>query len=457
MDFSNCIFIFIFFPISCIVFYLTPKRLKKYSLLLLSLAFLTLASWRSLVVILISTVLSYVIGLMIEKYHKRYILILGIILNVLLLIFFKYTNFIFANINKIFSTQIKSLKLVLPLGISFFTFQIISYLVDVYKKKIKAEKNIVNYLLYICFFPRVLQGPIIRYEEFKKNIDEYKKPNLEETVNGLERISFGLGKVVILSNTMGNIWNEIYGANVSTLTAWLGIICYSLYLYLNFSGYIDISLGIGKIFGIKLPENFNYPYVSASISEFWRRWHISLSNWFRDYIYIPLGGNRTGNVYFNLFVVFLVTGIWHGASWNFIFWGIYNGFWIILERLIRDKKAYKKIPKIALQISTYIIIILGWVLFASNGIREAIRYYMNMFGIRKAEYIQFSLSYYLTPYNLFYIGLSALIATAVPKRIIEKSKNLKEILTAIAALCILVVSIVFIVNNNYSPSIYAQF
>ena len=270
MDFSNCIFIFIFFPISCIVFYLTPKRLKKYSLLLLSLAFLTLASWRSLVVILISTVLSYVIGLMIEKYHKRYILILGIILNVLLLIFFKYTNFIFANINKIFSTQIKSLKLVLPLGISFFTFQIISYLVDVYKKKINAEKNIVNYLLYICFFPRVLQGPIVRYEEFKKNINEYRKPNLEETVNGLERISFGLGKVVILSNTMGNIWNEIYGANVSALTAWLGIICYSLYL--------DISLGIGKIFGIKLPENFNYPYVSASISEFWRRWHISLSN-----------------------------------------------------------------------------------------------------------------------------------------------------------------------------------
>lgn len=457
MDFSNCLFIFIFFPISCLLFYLTPKKFKKYSLLLISLIFLAISSWKSLVVILASTLLNYVIGLMIEKYHKKSILILGITLNVLLLVFFKYINFIFANINEIFSTQIKSLKLMLPLGISFFTFQIISYLVDVYKKKINAEKNIIKYLLYICFFPRVLQGPIVRYEEFKKNIDEYKTPNLEETVNGLKRICFGLGKVVILSNTMGNIWNEIYSANVSALTAWLGIICYSLYLYLNFSGYIDISLGIGKIFGIQLPENFNYPYVSSSISEFWRRWHISLSNWFRDYIYIPLGGNRTGNVYFNLFVVFLVTGIWHGASWNFVLWGIYNGFWIILERAVRDKKIYKEIPKVILQIATYTIIILGWVLFASNGTKEAIQYYMCMFGIEKAENIQFTLAYYLTPHNLFYIVLSAMIATAVPKKIIDKNKKMKDFLTAIVALFVLVISIVFIINNNYSPSIYAQF
>lgn len=457
MDFANCLFIFIFFPISCIIFYITPKKFKKYSLLLISLFFLAVSSWKSLVVILASTILSYVIGLILEKYNKKSILIIGIIFNVFLLMFFKYTNFIFSNINRIFSTQIKLLEIALPLGISFFTFQIISYLVDIYKKKIKAEKNIINYLLYICFFPRILQGPIVRYGDFKKNIDEYKTPNLEETVNGLKRISFGLGKVVILSNTMGSIWNEIYSSNVSALTAWLGIVCYSLYLYLNFSGYIDISLGVGKVFGIQLPENFDYPYVSSSISEFWRRWHISLSNWFRDYIYIPLGGNRTGNVYFNLFVVFLVTGIWHGASWNFILWGVYNGFWIILERLIRNKKSYQRIPKVVLQISTYIIIILGWVLFASEGTREAIQYYMCMFGIRKAENIQFSLSYYLTPYNVFYIILSALVATAVTKKILEKNEKVNKIITAILALFILMISIIFIINNNYSSSIYAQF
>ena len=463
MDFSNCLFIFIFFPISCVLFYLTPKKFKKCSLLLISLIFLAISSWKSLIVILASTLLSYVIGLMIEKYHKKSILVLGITLNVLLLVFFKYINFIFANINEIFSTQIKSLKLMLPLGISFFTFQIISYLVDVYKKKINAEKNIIKYLLYICFFPRVLQGPIVRYEEFKKNIDEYKTPNLEETVNGLKRICFGLGKVVILSNTMGNIWNEIYSANVSALTAWLGIICYSLYLYLNFSGYIDISLGIGRIFGIQLPENFNYPYVSSSISEFWRRWHISLSSWFKDYVYIPLGGNRVGKAKHirNIVVVWLLTGIWHGASWNFVIWGAMFGGILLIEKFFLGKYL-EKAPNFIKRLYVLFIVMVSFIIFNANNMGEAITNIAGLFGANGESFINKFTIYNLRSYAIILI-IGIIGATPIPKNFIQKlqqkpkTKRAINLLEPVYIAVLLIVVTAYLVDNSYNPFLYFRF
>lgn len=262
---------------------------------------------------------------------------------------------------------------------------------------------------------------------------------------------------------MGEIWNLIYNTqaecDISIVTAWFGIICYSFYLYMNFSGYTDIAIGVGKLFGIKLPENFDYPYFATSIADFWRRWHITLSTWFKDYVYIPLGGNRKGNVYLHIFIVFLLTGIWHGASWNFILWGIYHGLCRIIERFIKDNKIYKKIPNFIKHITTYLVVILGWVLFASNGIRASIKYYKYMFGMNSLENIQYQFSYFFNFYNVFFLIICILVSLPIKNVLNERIRNqkVKEIVSGLFGLLVLIVSIVFLVNGNYRPSIYAQF
>ncbi|MBR6033913.1 MAG: MBOAT family protein [Clostridia bacterium] len=390
-------------------------------------------------------------------------MVLGIIANIGLLFTFKYTNFMITNLNSLLKLKIKAIKIILPLGISFFTFQNISYLVDIYKGKIKPDKNIINFTLYTCYFPRIVNGPIMRYESFINEISNLTKPNLDKVYDGTKRLCFGLGKVLILSFVVGNIWTQIietsnsYG--ITVLTAWLGIICYSLYLFLNFSGYIDISIGISKMFGIELPENFDYPYYSTSISEFWRRWHITLGSWFRDYIYIPLGGNRKGNVYFNLMVVFILTGLWHGSSWNFIVWGLYNGIFIVIERFIREKAFYKKIPNVIKRVFTYLIILLGWVLFACNGLMASIHYYKYLFGLKPVPDVQYSFRYFLTFYNAFFIILSVLISLPIKGFITSKIKNKKalNIVSGVLAVVIFAISVVYLINSSYSPSLYAQF
>ena len=462
MSFSSLVFLLIYLPISFITFYVSPSKLKRYVLLAISLIFYMLSSIKALPLLICTIIVNYLIALAMEKYSKKKIILaIGIILNALLLLFYKYTNFISSNINSIFSTNIPQLNLILPLGISFYTFQVISYLVDVYRNKIKVEKNVVDFAIYVSFFPRIVSGPIVRYEQFKENLVNLKNPNLENIVLGLKRICFGLGKVLILSTIMGQVWDSTYASNVSALAAWLGIICYSFQLYLNFSGYMDIAVGLGILFGISLPENFDYPYISETITEFWRRWHITLGTWFKDYIYIPLGGNRKGNIYVNIFIVFLLTGLWHGASWNFIIWGIYHGIWRIVEKLIMDKELYKKVPKIIKQISTYIIVILGWVLFASGGTREAIGYYKKMIGIG-VNNVQFDIRYFADKYYIFFLVISIIVSLPIIKKLKEKLKNhikepAQEVISGIFALVILAISIVFIINNAYTPSLYAQF
>ena len=457
MNFTSSIFLFIFLPISILLFYITPKRIKKYTLLAISVAFYVYAaSFRTFLLMLGIAVLNYVIGILINKYQKKLILIIGILINILSLFLYKYTNFTIGSINNIFSTNIKLLELILPLGISFIIFQNISYLVDIYKKKYNSEKNIISFLLYVFFFPKIVSGPITRYENFKFNLDQNKIDNL---YYGIKRISYGLGKVLILSAAMEKIWTTAEPTFTATPAVWLGIICYSLHLFLNFSGYMDIALGLGKIFCIELPENFNYPYTAESISDFWRRWHISLSSWFRDYVYIPLGGNRKGNVYFNLFIVFLLTGLWHGASLNYIIWGVYNGVWIIIERLIRDKTWYKKIPKIAKQIFTYFIILLGWVLFSTASLEKAGETYICLFGIKAIENVQFNLLYFLTKYNICFLTISILTVLPFKNIFIKRIKNEKttEIISGNFALIIFAISIMYLINNSYTPSLYAQF
>ncbi len=466
MDFSNYIFLFIFFPISILGFLLIPKKIKKYYLAIVSLIYFSLASLESLPILIGSIIINYAFGIIIDKTEnkkKKIFLIIGIFINVATLFLYKYIDFIISNVNSLLHTKISALQLILPLGISFFVFQNISYLVDVYKKKTDMEKNIFNFTLYTCYFPRIVNGPIVKYDSFKNEISNLKNPSLDLFYDGVKRFCFGLGKVLIVSYVLGNIWTKIIEAmnssGITALTAWFGIICYSLYLFINFSGYIDISIGISKMFGISLPENFNYPYFSESISDFWRRWHITLGAWFRDYIYIPLGGNRKGNVYIHLMIVFILTGLWHGSSWNFIIWGVYNGAFIVIERLIRDKNFYKKIPIYLKRCFTYLIILLGWVLFANNGLKASMNYYGYMFNIKCPEQVQYTLKYFLTQYNIFYILVGIVIALPIKNYIVSKIQNKKiiEILSGIFAISILAISIIFLVNSSYSPSLYAQF
>lgn len=464
MDFSNCNFLFIFLPASLILYFIMPRKIKKYYLTAISIIYFSLASISSLPILIGSIIFNFIFGLLIGKAKKKKIfLIIGIIGNIGLLFVYKYLDFIITNINGLTHSKIGLLDLVLPLGISFFTFQNISYIVDVYKGKIKPEKNVFNLALYTSYFPRIVNGPIVRYDSFINEVNNLNRPNIDNLFNGIKRFSFGLGKVLIVSFVLGNIWTQIIDAmnsfGITTPTAWYGIICYSLFLFINFSGYIDISIGISKMIGITLPENFDHPYCSFSISEFWRRWHITLGAWFRDYIYIPMGGSRKGNIYIHLMIVFLLTGIWHGSSWNFIIWGVYNGIFIVIERLIRDKNFYKRIPKIIKIFITYFIILLGWVLFANNGLAASMVYYKYMFGLKVASNAQYTFKYFLSIYNLFYVIAGFIIALPVTKIITNKIKNKKiiEIVSGVSAIIILAVSIVFLINSSYSPSLYAQF
>ena len=464
MNFLNLSFLFIFFPVSFLLFHIIPQKFKKIFLILISIIFYSLGYIDTLIILIASTILNFIFGLLINKFKKdKMYLIIGILSNIGLLGFYKYLSFIISNFNIVFSTNLHSHNLILPLGISFFTFQSISYLVDVYNKKIECEKNFLNFLLYIVFFPKIISGPIVRYDDFKKNLNNIGKTNLKSIYTSIKRICFGLGKCLIISYTLGEFWKLIYDAStlsdISFLTAWLGIICYSFQLYFDFSGYTDMAIGIANLFGFNLPENFNYPYLSKSISEFWRKWHITLSSWFRDYIYIPLGGNRKGNVFFNLWVVFLCTGLWHGASWNFIFWGIYHGFWITIEKLIKNKNFYKNTNNLIKTIFTYIIVIVGWVLFASNGIKPAIKYLTYMSGFSFNNNMQFEFSYFLNSYTIFFLILSIICSLPIKNLLYNKikNKNIYEFISGLSAIFVLIISIFFLINNSYKPFIYAQF
>ena len=346
MVFSSTMFLFVFFPITLIGYWLIRKELKNYWLLLVSLVFFGWSQPKYFWIILLNIAVNYSASMLMDtigKKHRKSILFGGISLNLALLFYFKYFDFAIDSINKMFGSSFELFNIVLPIGISFFTFQGMSYIVDVYKGEVAVQKNPLKVALYITLFPQLIAGPIVRYKDIAAEIDD-RSTSIDDFAAGAERFIIGLGKKAIIANTMAmcadSIWQNGAG-NIQWITAWVGSIAYTLQIYFDFSGYSDMAIGLGRMFGFHFVENFNLPYISKSITEFWRRWHISLSTWFRDYVYIPLGGNRK-HVYRNLLIVFFLTGVWHGASWTFVVWGGYNGAFLLIERLRRNRRKQEK-------------------------------------------------------------------------------------------------------------------
>lgn len=467
MEFNSLIFIVLFFPILFITYFLVGNKIKNLWLLVFGFVFYAWGSVKGLMLVLILALINYFCGLMIwyEK-KKKIVLIAGIVLNVVSLGYFKYTNFFIDNINGLLKIDIATLDILVPLGISFFVFKAISYLVDIYNKKVEAEKNVIDFLLYMTFFSQILSGPIVRYIDMR---DELKSREVseEDIRDGLIRFIFGLAKKVFLANNLGILVDSIWGIStheMASSVAWIGSIAYTLQIYFDFSGYSDMAIGLARVFGFHFKENFDYPYVSSSITEFWRRWHISLSSWFRDYIYIPLGGSRTGNVYFNIFVVFLVTGIWHGSAWNFIVWGLWNGFFNIIEKFLGNH-GYKVgsgnlVERVLSYIYTMFVVNLGWVFFRAPSLRHAGSFILSMFGLNDITGIGYTSEWFLFEFNIILLLVAIVFCVPAIKKIYIKNINKNNVVISlenVALLFLLGICVIGIVSSSYNSFIYFQF
>ena len=458
MIFSSIYFIYYFLIIFLILYFITPKKFKNYTLLLGSLFFYFYGDSKYIVLLLISSLVNYILGRLISKKNKKLFLIIGLIFNFGLLFYFKYFNFFLSNINSLFKTNINLFSIVLPLGISFYTFKNASYLIDVYKNRVNSEKNFINYFTYIAMFPSLIQGPIVRY----KDIDlKDKKISFDNFAMGVERFIIGLSKKVILADTLAKLVTSLTNMEVQTVVSlWVKATSDIVKLYLDFSGYTDMAIGLGLMIGIKIMENFDYPLSTYSVTSFWRKWHISLSSWFKDYIYIPLGGNRKGKFrkYFNIFVVWFLTGLWHGASWNFILWGLYFGTILVIEKRFFLKFFEKH--KIIGNMVTNILVVIGFVFFYNE--KNILDIFIKMFTGKGISFTNVSTNYYLLNYLMLLI-ISFIACTPLLKNIINKCKKNKNlnlvisIVEPIVLIGLLVLSTAFIVDASSNSFLYFRF
>ena len=457
MVFSSIPFLFFFLPIFLILYYIVPFKLKNIVLLIFSLIFYAWGEPVYIVLMVFSSIVDYSNGRLIEKFpkKKKIFMIFSVIVNLSLLGFFKYSNFLIDNINKLLSLNIKSLNLSLPIGISFFTFQTMSYSIDVYRGKFKAEKNFLNFMTYVSMFPQLIAGPIVRYEDVSLELSK-RKINFDNFNFGLIRFLEGLFKKVLIANSVGFIFTSITNMQyneISVLTAWLAIFAFSFQIYFDFSGYSDMAIGIGKMLGFNYPENFNYPFIAKSITDFWRRWHMSLSSFFKDYVYIPLGGNRK-NQFRNILIVWMLTGLWHGASWNFIIWGIYFGVLLIGEKYIFNKYL-NKIPNVIKHITTILLIVISFYIFAFDNMNLLVSFGKILFGFSGNSFIDNTFMFYITNYLITLI-IATLFSTPIYKIFKERVKvNGIIILIVYSILFILTVS--FLVSDTYNPFLYFRF
>lgn len=470
MVFSSNIFLFVFLPLVLGGYFLIHPKFRNTFLLLSSLFFYFWGEPKFVFIMFLSIFINYIFGILIYisqgkgKTISRTALFLGVFFNLALLFYYKYFDFTIGIFNSIGILDMPLKNITLPIGISFFTFQGMTYIIDLYWGNVPVQKNPLKVGLYISLFPQLIAGPIVRYKDVNAQIDN-RTVNVEKFSEGIKRFVLGLGKKSIIANTVALTADNIFKLpyqEISVTTAWLGIICYTLQIYFDFSGYSDMAIGLGKMFGFDFLENFNYPYISKSITEFWRRWHISLSSFFRDYVYIPLGGNRKGNVYIHLFIVFVLTGLWHGASFNFLVWGLWHGAFIIAERVLKNTKLSKlSIPSVIKHIYTILVFVVGWVFFRAENLTYAVGYIGRMFGIVPSTQIAFKTSYYTSDKFLIFILLIAVVASTgvlskIPQKL-EKNEMVFSVAKTVYIAAVMFLCAVFVMTSTYNPFIYFRF
>ncbi len=462
MLFSSIIFLFAFLPIVVLTYIAVPHKIKNYVLLAASLIFYSWGEPLNVFLMIFSIAFNYSMALDIDREtdsKKRYSLIFTIAVNLLILSFFKYYGFIIDTFNGVFRTEITYTALPLPIGISFYTFQAMSYIIDVYRGNARAQKDPFKFGLYLSLFPQLIAGPIVKYRDIAEQL-ESRTFTMTKAGEGAQRFIIGLSKKVILANSLGALHNlilELSADNSSVFSFWIGALAYTLQIYYDFSGYSDMAIGLGKIFGFDFIENFDHPYISKSVTEFWRRWHISLNTWFREYLYIPLGGNRVspGRHIFNLFIVWALTGLWHGASWNFVVWGIYYCILLIIEKYFLSSRIERLNP-IAANALTFIIVLIGWVFFFSSDIAGALKYLKAMFFMSGIPLVNMQLMYILkTNFMLLMAGL--MLSGNKAKKIYDLfSKQYSWIPFAITG-TLFFISLAYLIFSSYNPFLYFRF
>ncbi len=461
MVFSSAIFLFCFLPILLIIYFIIPARGKNYLLLVFSLVFYAFGGPKYLLVLLFVVMVDYIGGLLIEKNREngKKILTAVIGVNLATLIFYKYTMFFLENLSVIFSTDLELFEVIMPIGISFYTFQSMSYVIDVYRREVKVQKNYLLLLLYVSLFPQLVAGPIVRYSTIENEIQS-RKSSLDDVCYGIERFILGFAKKIIIANQMGMLADIVFDEGTAyTPVAWLGAIAYMFQIYFDFSAYSDMAIGLGRIFGFHFLENFNFPYVSKSIKEFWSRWHISLSTWFRDYVYIPLGGNRKGPMrhFINMGIVWALTGFWHGAEWTFLFWGLYYFVFLAIEKfVIRDR--LERIPSSLRHIATLLIVLIGWVLFRSEDMGAFADMVGTMFSFNFDAMGLAEARLYVETYFVYFIA-AVMFSTPIYYRICDRFENstVFAVIKYAGLLCLMLVSVMFLAHSSYNPFIYFRF
>ena len=465
MLFSSINFLYYFLPCVLIIYFITPTKLKNSILLISSLLFYFYGEPIYIFVMLGAILSAYIHGILIDKYknYKKIFLISSVILSLGTLGLFKYSDFLITNLNNIFQSKISLLNLALPIGISFYTFQILSYVYDVYKGKVQVQKNFIKLATYVALFPQLIAGPIVRYSDIEKELTS-RQHSFEKISLGIRRFIIGLSKKILIANQLGELCQIFLQTNEkSVVFYWIYAISFSLQIYFDFSAYSDMAIGLGKIFGFEFLENFNYPYISKSITEFWRRWHISLGTWFKDYVYIPLGGNRVGKIKLirNILIVWMLTGLWHGANWTFVLWGLLFGILLIIEKLFLLEKL-EKMPKFVQHIYVLFTVMISFIIFNSNNIGEAINQIIGLFGANGESVINNYTIYYLKSYFvIIFIGIIG--ATPLLKNVINKLKEkdkirkMVNILEPIALICLLLFVTAYLVDSSYNPFLYFRF
>jgi alginate O-acetyltransferase complex protein AlgI len=473
MVFSSLLFLFIFFPIILLTYYIAPIKYRNLVLFIFSIFFYAWGEPVYVLLMIFSTLVDFTHGMLVEKLKEsgkikkaKLVLLSAMIINLGLLGFFKYSDFLIGNINSFLGLNIPLLNLALPIGISFYTFQTMSYTIDVYRGDAKAQKNIISFGTYVALFPQLIAGPIVQYKTIADQLVN-RKESIKQFSYGIRRFIIGLGKKVLLANNIGLLWSQISdmkATNLSVVTAWIGIMAFAFQIYFDFSGYSDMAIGLGNMFGFDFLENFNYPYMSKSITEFWRRWHISLGTWFKEYVYIPLGGNKKGFIkqIRNILIVWLLTGIWHGASWNFVLWGLYFGIILIIEKLF-VLKYLKRIPNIFSHIYTILLTLFSWVIFAFDNTIQIADYLKAMFGLTKLGFIDGQGIYFLYT-NLILIIILIAASTDIPKRIgnwlmirLENKQIVLSIVRNFILIGIFILSVAYLVDSSYNPFLYFRF